>query len=140
MNKYAGFFAAYNASIKGGNPLSKEEVVLEFTEGRTASLKDLTIAEYEALVSHLNKLSGFNPVWQEEDQKRDRMRKSIIAIFKKMGRTTAAAIAWAEKQGVKGVKKPINDYTAAELFVLIRVAEKVFSDWQVAIRKNLTKM
>jgi len=131
-NKYAGFFAAYNASVKRGNPLSKEEVIQGFTGGATSSLKELTLPQLQEIVRQLNATNA-----DKFNTKEDKMRKAIIAIFKKMNRPTTAAIEWAEKQGVKGEKKKFNEYTAQELFVLIHVAEKVLADWQIAIRKKI---
>lgn len=140
MNKYSGFFAAYNASVKNGNPTTKEEMLLDFTNDRTSSLKELTDAELEEITKRIKSLSGLTYISNviETNPTGDKMRKSIISIFKKMNCNTKEAIEWAEKQGVKGVKKPFNDYTNGELFVLIRVAEKVLSDWQIAIRKRIT--
>lgn len=136
-NRYAGFFAAYNASVSAGNPNTKEETIREFTNGRTKSLKDLNNDELDALVLNLNSLSRFAPKKPVPDDKADKMRKSIIAIFKQMGKTTQDAINWAEKQGVKGAKKKFNDYTTGELFTLIRIAEKVRAEWQLTIRNKM---
>lgn len=131
MNKFTAFFAAYNASVKRGNPHSYAEMVSNFTGGKTQSLRDLNLFELQELTRQINNLIP------EDKGKADRMRKAIIAIFKKMNRTTADAISWAEKQGVRGNKKKFNDYTTGELFVLISVAEKVLNDWQNAIRKKI---
>jgi len=132
-NKYSPFFAAYNASVKAGNPNTKEEVIQSFTEGRTKSLKDLDIRELQELIRSLQRITPSN--W--ENDKADRMRKAIMAIFHSMGKPVETAIAWAEKQGVKGVKKPFNEYTTGELFVLIAVAEKIKSDFNKGIRKQV---
>jgi hypothetical protein len=137
-NKYAAFYAAYNTSVKRGNPNSKEDTVKDFTDGRTVKLTDLSIHELQELVRRLNTLAGTNkPV---DNSKADTMRKSIIAIFKSINGTTADAIAWAEKQGVRGVKKKFNSYTTGELFVLIQVAENIKKSRQTAIRKSITKL
>lgn len=129
---YKQFFAAYNASVKAGNTFTKEEQIHIFTGGRTTSLKELSLNELKEITALLNR-GNPKPV----NDKADRMRKSIIAIFKKMNRPTAAAIAWAEKQGVKGEKKKFNDYTPQELFILIRIAEKVYEDWLRSVRNQL---
>jgi hypothetical protein len=134
-NKYAAFYAAYNASVKRGNSNSKEEMIQQFTNCRTSSIKDLNDAELKEIVAVLNAISGVKPV--VKDEKADRMRKAIISIFKKMNRPTKDAIAWAEKQGVRGEKKDFNDYSTGELYVLINVAEKVLADWQQALRKKI---
>lgn len=137
-NKYAAFYAAYNASVKKGNPNTKEQTVSDFTNGRTTSLSDLSTHELQEIVRNLNSLSGNNkPV---DDSKADSMRKAIIAIFKDIGDTTKDAIDWAEKQGVRGVKKKFNSYTTGELFVLIQVAETIKKSRQTAIRKSITKL
>lgn len=137
-NRYAGFFAAYKASVDAGNTNSKEEAVEDFTNGRTTSLRDLSDIELEGLVARLNSLSRFKPQKPPgTSDKADLMRKSIIAIFKKMNRTASDAKTWAEKQGVKKVKRKFNDYTTSELFTLIRIAEKIRADWQLAIRNKM---
>lgn len=130
MNKYAQFFAAFNNSVRSGNPYSKEELISMNTDGRTTSLKDLTDAELREIIDLLNVSN------QARQSKADKMRKAIIAIFKDMERTTAQAIAWAEKQGVKGVKKKFNSYTTGELYVLIQIAEKIQIDWRKGVRKK----
>lgn len=139
MNRYTKFFAAYNSSVKRGNPNSKEEVVSQFTDKRTSSLKDLSEFELQELTRNLNGLSATHK-WKPPDVEADKMRKSIIAIFKNTGRTVDDAKNWAEKQGVNGVKKSFNKYTKQELFVLIRVAEKVKMDQDAAIRKKLRSL
>lgn len=139
MSKYAAFFSAYNASVTAGNTLSREEQIRTFTNQRTASLKDLAPDELQQLTALLNQAAGFKAKPPAEGAKEDKMRKSIIAIFKKMGQGVPEAKAWAEKQGVKGIKRAFNDYTSQELFQLIRVAEKVLADYQLAIRKSLAQ-
>jgi hypothetical protein len=138
-NKYAPFFAAYNQSVKRGNPYTKEEVISNFTNGRTQSLKDLDYWELQELTRSLRKLAP--PVTPSGDGGRpDKMRKAIIAIFKSMNKTVDDAKAWAEKQGAKGVKKGFNQYTTGELYILISIAEKIKSDWQKSIRKKVKSL
>lgn len=137
MNRYTKFFAAYNASVKRGNPNTKEETVRQFTNGRTGSLQDLSEWELQELTRNLTALTG--NAYQPSDVKADRMRKSIIAIFKSIGRSVEDAKSWAEKQGVNGIKKPFNKYTTQELFILIKVAEKVRKDYNDAIRKRFAQ-
>lgn len=134
MNKYSPFFAAYNHSLTRGNTLTKEEQVQQFTRGRTQSLKDLTDAELAELTRALRILLLPPP---PQNKKEDSMRKAIIAIFKSMGRQTADAIQWAEKQGAKGVKKKFNDYSTGELFILITIAEKIKADFTKSIRQKI---
>jgi len=136
-NKYAAFFAAYNASVKRGNPLSKEEMIGEFTNGQTTSLKELSWHEVNELTTRLNYTSGNSVQPPTHNTKEDRMRKAIIAIFHRMDRKPADAIAWAEKQGAKGNKRKFNDYSTQELYILIGVAEIILSDWQKSIRNRM---
>ena len=133
---YAHFFAAYKAAKAAGNPLTREEVILDFTGGRTNSLKQCPLQEINQMADLLNKQAG-KKAPPPADDKADRMRKAIISIFYKMNKNAADAKAWAEKQGVAGIKKPFNDYTTQELFTLISVAEKVLADHNSVIRKNL---
>lgn len=135
MNKYSPFFTAYNHSLTRGNTLTKEEQVQQFTRGRTQSLKDLTDAELAELTRSLRILAPPPP--PPQNKKEDSMRKAIIAIFKSMGRQTADAIQWAEKQGAKGVKKKFNDYSTGELFILISIAEKIKADFTKSIRQKI---
>ncbi|HMR84803.1 MAG TPA: hypothetical protein PKE30_16775 [Niabella sp.] len=137
-NKYAAFYGVYNASQKAGNPYSKEEVILNFTNNRTSSLRELDQAELNDLCRNLAALSN-KTAHPEAGSKSDTMRKAIIAIFKSMERTTQEAIKWAEGQGVKGVKKSFNDYTPGELYVLIGIAEKAKTSWMKGIRKRIQK-
>lgn len=137
MNRYSRFFACYAASVRAGNPLSKDEIVYNFTQQRTRHLSDLSLKELDALCASLNQASGAS--YKPKDDKADKMRKSIIAIFKSMGKDVSAAKSWAEKQGVNGDKKPFNQYSTQELFVLIKVAEKVRYDFQLAIRKSISR-
>ena len=69
-------------------------------------------------------------------EKANNMRRGIIAIFKNTGRSTAQAIAWAEKQGVHGQKKAFNDYTTGELYVLLGLAEKIRTQQEQKTRKT----
>lgn len=134
MSKYSAFFGAYNASVKAGNPYTKEEQVQIFTEGRTGSLKELSDQELEALTRQLNNQGNTKDL-------ADTMRKAIISIFHKMNYANAAAAAkaWAEKMGVgskdKHVKRPFNEYTTQELKKLIYKAEIALEDWRKATKK-----
>lgn len=142
-NHYAAFFAAYNQSVKAGSPLSKEEVVSDFTQGRTTSLKDLSGQELDALVVRLNQSIRFVKKAQPkaiENPKGDSMRKAIISIFYKMNKTANDAKEWAEKQGVRGTKRRFNDYSNSELFTLIGVAEKILAEWQLTIRNKISQL
>lgn len=145
-NRYSHFYAAFNTAVKKGCNYSKEELVDDFTKGRTASLKELSDGELREIVMQLNGRTSTGseswkkpPVMTEAEKKRDNMRKVIISIFKFMGKTTGDAIAWAEKYGCGGNKRRFNDYNEQELYVLIRNAETVKEDFLKAIRKPNSK-
>lgn len=139
-NQYARFFAAFKNSQLKGNPFTKEEVVSNFTNGRTGSLKDLSHFELNELSRSLSLLAPEKQPTRPADDKADKMRKAIIAIFKSVGKTTTDAITWAEKQGVRGQKKKFNDYSTGDLFVLIGICEKVRADKLKNIRKELSNL
>lgn len=128
-NKYTPVFSAIKRLAQAGHRTSKEELVFEFTGGRTKSLRDLDNDELAALVLKLNNIVG-NP-------KDDAIRKGIISQFKSTGRSTRDAINWAENNGVGGIKKNFNSYTTSELMKLLKVAKKVRSDFYKAVNKRL---
>ena len=136
-NKYARFFAILKQTNANGLHLTKEQAVSDYTTGRTTHLSSLTIEELNGLEQYLSTLIT-TPQWvtaskfMHNDPTRDGMRKAIISQFKSIGRTTKAAIAWAEKYGVGGKKKKFNDYDEQELYQLIRNAEKVKEDFITA--------
>ena len=138
MSRYAKFFAILKEANKAGMNKEYREVISEFTDGRTSRLSELSDIELMQLQENLSSLnhSGTKKPAQPESVE-DNMRKAIIAQFLSIGRTTQDAIAWAEKNGVFGVKRQFNDYTKRELYQLIRNAEKVKRDHIIAVSKRL---
>ena len=101
MNPYARFYASYNTSVKCGNSASKEEVVFEFTGGRTTSLRELSEVELNDLIDHLNQKSTIQGTkkYSKDETARNTMRRAIIAQFHCAGRDgVRAAKAWAENK------------------------------------------
>jgi hypothetical protein len=135
MNPYTPFFAAFNAAQKRGNPLTKEDVISQFTGGRTTSLKQLDTAELNELTLSLNRISGFQarrPNTHHDPT--DKQRKAIIAIAHKMGWQTPSGKAdirringWCVTFGK--FKKPLNDHTAPELPELVTQFDKVYQSF-----------
>ena len=132
MNPYARFYASYHTSVKCGNSASKEEVVFEFTGGRTTSLRELSDAELNDLIDQLNQKSAIQGTkkYSKDETARNTMRRAIIAQFHCAGRDgVRAAKAWAEKQGATidhvNIKRRFNEYTQPELISLIKKAEKM---------------
>lgn len=136
-NKYARFFALLKQVNLNGVPYSKEEAVSDFTNRRTESLSDLSSWELQQLERTLSAMTATKTgTVPEGDEKRDKMRKGIIAIFKSIGRTSQDAITWAETKGVYRKKKAFNDYTGRELWQLIRNAEKMKKDFIQSVNKG----
>lgn len=135
---YSKIFAILKQINAAGIPLTKEELVSDFTNNRTASLSDLSVNELGQLEANLIAMA---PNKQKPNNYatdgRDKQRKGIIAIFKSIGRSTEDAISWAEKYGVKDIKRKFNDYSSQELYVLLRNAETVRADFLKSINKKL---
>ncbi len=144
MNPYARFYASYHTSVRCGNTASKEEVVFEFTGGRTTSLRELGEAELNDLIDQLNQKSAIQgpQKYSKDETARNTMRRAIIAQFHCAGRDgVRAAKAWAEKQGATighvNIKRRFNDYTQPELISLIKKAEKMRMSDMKTISKQL---
>ena len=144
MNPYARFYASYNTSVKCGNSASKEEVVFEFTGGRTTSLRELSEVELNDLIDQLNQKSTIQGTkkYSKDETARNTMRRAIIAQFHCAGRDgVRAAKAWAEKQGATidhvNIKRRFNEYTQPELISLIKKAEKMRVSDMKTISKQL---
>ena len=144
MNPYARFYASYHTSVKCGNSASKEEVVFEFTVGRTTSLRELSEVELNDLIDQLNQKSTIQGTkkYSKDETARNTMRRAIIAQFHCAGRDgVRAAKAWAEKQGATiehvNIKRRFNEYTQPELISLIKKAEKMRLSDMKTISKQL---
>lgn len=140
MSKYSTFFAIMKQATAAGMTQTYREVISDFTQGRTDSLRDLTTAELAALQANLSLLArtaANKP--GKTDPVSDSMRKAIIAQFLSIDRTAEDAIRWAETHGVFGNKRAFNDYNKKELWQLIRNAEKVKADHIASVAKKLKK-
>jgi len=133
--KYSNIYAIISQINDSGCAITKEELVSNFTNRRTTHLSDLTYTELHDFEISLSRLSPRTN--QYANPELDNCRKAIIAQFKSIGRTTEAAIAWAEKYGVNGIKRRFNDYTGQELYILIKNAEKVKMDFIKSANKKL---
>lgn len=124
MNKYTPFFTAIrDAERRTGQKIDRHELVRNFTQGRTSSIKDLSPAEMHNLMLSLSAQSA-------EALKADTMRKKIIALLKYCGYTLPDGKAdmkriyqWVLKYG--HLHKPLNQYTISELPTLVTQAERV---------------
>ncbi|MGZ3753602.1 MAG: hypothetical protein ACXVAY_01505 [Mucilaginibacter sp.] len=126
MSKYSQFFA-----ILKRNGLEKEEVILEFTKGRSDSLSKLMPGEYEELMRRLARYNAPPPG--------DKQRKKMISIARQMnwGNDTNEVIAalnsWLLKQKFK---KALNNLTVQELGVMVTILEgSVYKGYLAALNK-----
>jgi hypothetical protein len=144
MSKYARFFAILKQINASGAARTKEDIVLEYTGGKTDSLSSLSVNELGNLENMMTAMVRTHagqrqPTVIQGGSEADKMRKAIISQFKSIGKTTAHAIAWAEKYGTAGVKRKFNEYTTSELIKLIRAAEKMKLDHLNSLAKKLNK-
>jgi hypothetical protein len=137
-NKYAKIFAIITQINKAGGAVTKERLARDFSNGRTTSLSDLSVEEFQELESALVKMAPGKPAPIDySSDKLDKSRKAIIAQFRSIGRTAEQAISWAESKGVFGNKRKFNDYTGQELHQLIKNAEKVKTGFIKSANKKL---
>lgn len=134
--RYSRVFAIIGSINKAGGAVSHKEVVKEFTEGRTASLSDLSDDELRQLEQNLSSMAPKQPKVDYSNDPLDSTRKAIISQFLSIGRTAEHAKAWAEKYGVNGVKKPFNEYTGQELYQLVQNAKKVKQGFIKSVNKK----
>lgn len=108
----------------------KEELVYRHTGGRETSTKRMLIHECQALINELQARANRIPRTPDE-MKADAQRKKMFAIARSLGWTTNGKVdkrltGWILKYGY--LKKPLNDYTLAELPKLITQFEYVLKD------------
>jgi hypothetical protein len=121
MNQYAPFFAALKAAEqRTGQKIDRQELILDFTKGRTGSLKDLSRMELSEITRELGGRMAKDPA--------DVMRKKIISLLKYQGYTTEGGkadmdriYAFIKKYGY--LHKHLNSYTEKELPKLIYQCE-----------------
>lgn len=140
-HNYSRFYALIKQINANGVAVTKEDIVLEFTSGKTTSLTSLKHWEFQELERRLqqsvnspNKAAASN----YKNDPLDSTRKAIISQFLSIGRSVQDAKDWAEKYGVNGTKKLFNQYTGQELFVLLQNAKKVKADYIKSANKKLT--
>lgn len=137
--KFSRVFAIISDINKAGGDVTYKELVKGFTNNRTDSLSSLEHRELQEFERSLMRLQGQQDL-SDADYKNDPLngtRRAIIAQFKSIGRTAEAAIEWAEKYGVNGEKRKFNDYNGQELFILLRNAKQVKSDYIKSANKKL---
>lgn len=132
---YATFFTLFHKARRLGVIAAEDhhDLVADITEGKTTSLRQLTPRELRDIE---RVLQGLIDPAQESAQ---RMRRKLIAILASRGAVDAhgkpdmAHInAWVMKYG--HAKKPLMQYTNAELTQLVTQAEHIVATDLKAIR------
>ena len=116
--------------------LTKEEAVMDFTEGKSDSLKSLNDGEFKEFMIRLRRLQPAPKKWQPSPG--DGQRKKMIGLAKSMhwGRDTLEVIArldeWCLKQKYH---KRLNDLSVMELGTLLTIFEhKVYTGYLKGIK------
>lgn len=115
----------------------KAEMVASFTNGRTESSREMTAAEADELLRSLND-------HQPEADAKDKMIRKIIAMAREMGVVTREPVVGPDgkvKQKsnytrlnhwmlqLSYLKKPLNQYSYAELPKLVTQYTAVYMSW-----------
>lgn len=128
-SQLAALHAKLHKMGMGGDREYKQNLVIEYSNGRATSSKDLYYGEMQMLLEHLDKAQGKT----EDDIKADRMRKKIIGIargkgWEADGKADIKRInGWCISYGY--LHKPLNDYTVDEL-------PKLVTQFQQALKGN----
>ena len=135
--KYNRVFAIIKQINEAGGAVTYQELVRDFTDGRTTSLSSLSVGEFQQFERGLVALApNKKDAADYASDPNNALRRAIIAHFRSIGRTADDAIDWAEKYGVNGVKRAFNDYTGQELYKLFLNAQKVRRDFIVKANKS----
>lgn len=113
----------------------KEELVYQYTNGRTTSSSKMLIDECQMLINHLNSIKrGMTPKpdkWKETPE--NVMRRKILAICHELQWTKDGKVdlkrldEWLKKTGVH--HKKLNDLTLQELPAQITQLEQVLKSF-----------
>jgi hypothetical protein len=116
---YKQFYAILKTLNGRGIDLSKDELVSDYTNGRTKSLKEMTPYEYKQMIINLNSF-----VSNSDALKEDKMRKKILSIAHELNWTLPNGKidwpklnAWLLKYGY--LHKELNRYKLSELPQLV---------------------
>lgn len=123
---YAKYFALEKRMKAAGMHVDRAEIIADFTEGRTESLRELTATEYRELTNHMSTLVGAG---EFKKSPANRMRKKVIAILCQCGYTKEGMPdmdrinEWCINRGHG--HKPLNAYKEESLPALIFQAEQM---------------
>lgn len=125
-NKYARYFAIEKKMKSIGMHPDRNEMIAEFTEGRTESLRDLTPGEYREFTNQLSQLLNGD---EARSDKMNTMRRKVIAIlcqcgFTKDGKADMKRIQeWCITHG--HAHRELNRYDVIDLQKLITQSERM---------------
>jgi deoxycytidylate deaminase len=124
---YSHYFALEKKLRTMGMRIEREELISEFTNNRTSSLKELTACEYEHMIRNLNNMVQK----QNVADKMNTMRRKVIACLAKSGYVDSTGRSdmkrinqWCVTHG--HAHKTLNEYDGVELQKLIIQAESLY--------------
>ncbi len=128
---YPQFFAIY-AKLKAiGYPYERDELIYQFTNGRTSSIKELTAHDYRELINWM--YSIYNVENEKALVSEAKQKRKIIALFCQMGYTNGdkpdyqRIDDWCAKSGP--IKQRLNYHKGKDLNTLVTQAEKVYQSF-----------
>ena len=134
MRNYRTFFAICKALGK-----TKEEAVLEFTDGRTDSLSSLDDGEFKELMVCLRRLQPVPDDW--EPKPGDNIRKKMIGLAQTMrwGKSLNRLLDRLDEWCLNHTKykKALNELTIDELTKVCTILEtKVYPDYLKGLKND----
>lgn len=114
----------------------KEELVYQYSNGRTTSSAEMIIPECQALINHLKAATkGYSKVKDPKSDPANVMRRKILSICHEMGwkNEISDQIDWEKLNGwlfqYGYLKKDLNSYTLYELPKLVTQFEQLLRDY-----------
>ncbi|MBN9293766.1 MAG: hypothetical protein J0G96_07295 [Flavobacteriia bacterium] len=134
MTDFSTYFAIEKTLQAQGYDVDRTEVIQQFTDGRKSGLRELSSAEYSALIIWLNK--SFTSAGARASGKQHavdqltKQRRKIIALLCKIGYVKndkadmPRIYSWVLSHGY--LHKPFNQYSLNEIPRLVTQAEKFY--------------
>lgn len=86
VTNFSRFYASFNKLPSTGNREElKKQIVLQYTWDRTESLREMTMKEYEACCSGLEKLTGQDELRQKLREELRRKRSVCLKLMQQLG-------------------------------------------------------
>lgn len=131
--KYNAYFALEKRLVKAGFTADRSDLILSFTRGRTASLRELSPSQYKAFLQWVKaRFHLEQEQWQQRPE--NQMRRKIYALFvHHMGYTREGLEHWCTQYGK--YHKGLNAHTYNELVDLVTQAEQVYTSFTKVLSK-----